>query len=89
MVGTRPWADVLDHPTEALPVVPVGAEVGDFVLGDDGVDPGQHSFLGGDAFACDPDLVVYDERPDEPQNELQVPTVNVLRPCKKKWMTSV
>ena len=68
VVRTQPRSDSVHQSTECYAVVPVGREVGDFLIGDLGVDPGEQCILGRQVLTCAANLEVADEGPDETQN---------------------
>ena len=67
---------------QGLAVVPVGAEVVDGeVRMEHRVDPLQHQLLG-KRLPAGTNLVLPDQRPDHPQDQLQVPRPDILSSCK-------
>lgn len=79
MIGAGAWANVIDHTTKCSTIIPICAEVGDAVLGDDSIDPGKQSFLRRHAATRTLDLVLLDERPNQTKDQLEVTSMDVFR----------
>jgi len=76
--------DSVHKGTEGDTIIPICSEVPYLLVRDLGVDPGQHSTLGGEALPCAADLEVTDEAPYQTQDEFQLTIVDVLGACKGK-----
>ena len=64
---------------QRYPIVPVGVEVADAQIRDDGIEPGKHQFLWWHLALAD--LVAKHEMPDEREDQLQVAVDDVLCAC--------
>ena len=56
-------------------IVPIGGEVLDLAVRQDGLQPGQHQLFGREVGGAQ--LVVGNQGPRQAQNQLQIPVVNV------------
>jgi len=65
---------------ECNAVIPVGIEVGDLKVCEDGIEPCQHELLG--RHLAPPDLVAQDQMPDQCQDQLEVAIHYVYTTCK-------
>ena len=66
---------MVQESAEVDAIVPVGGEVLDLAVRQDGLQPGQHQLLGREVGS--PQLVVGDQRPSQPQDQFQVAIVDV------------
>ena len=81
VIWAETGANPVHHTTHCPAVVPVSVEVCDQVLWNDGIDPSHHGLLRGHALSTALNLVLANEGPDQAEDQLQVPTIDILWAC--------